>query len=110
MVYTFNNIFLIHTLYCLFNHGLVAVLDDAGQLPGPQGTELLLYLREHELYGIVLRRIGYVEDAAEAQPLHLRPRLLALVGGEVVHKDADLVFAICFAQPRHVLDELRYVD
>ena len=110
MVYTFNNIFLIHTLYCLFNHGLVAVLDDAGQLPGPQGTELLLYLREHELDGIVLRRIWHVEDAAEAQPLHLRPRLLALVGGEVVHEEGDLLLSVLRPELLQVRLELLDVD
>ena len=88
----------------------MAVLDDAGQLPGPQGTELLLYLREYEFDGIVLRRIGYVEDAAEAQPLHLRPRLLALVGGEVVHKESNLIIAVLRPELLQVRLELLDVD
>ena len=110
MVNTFNNIFFIYTIYCLFNHCFVAVLDDTGQLPGPQGTEFLLDLREHELDGIVLGRIRHVKDAAEAQPLHFCSRLLALMSREIIHKECNLLITILSSELLQVCLELLDVD
>ena len=110
MFNTILHILLFHTLYRLGYHCFVAVLDDTGQLPGPQGTEFLLDLREHELDGIVLGRIRHVKDAAEAQPLHFCSRLLALMSREIIHKECNLLIAILSSELLQVCLELLDVD
>ena len=72
----------------------MTVLNDTSQFACPQGAELLLDLGEDEFDGIVLRAVGYVKDTPKAQSSHFQLRLLAPVGGEVIHEESNLLFSI----------------
>ena len=74
------------------------ILDNAGQLSGSKTAEFLLHLGEDELNWVILRTVGYIEDAPEPEQCHLRFGLLALMGREVVHKQSDLLLAIPISQ------------
>ena len=98
MINTGNNVFLFDLAHCLFHHGLVAVLDEADELLGPQRLEVALHHAEHQLNRVVLGRVGDVEDPSEAEALHLFLRFFTGMYAQVIHKEANLVVAIGFAQ------------
>ena len=106
MVHTVYNVSFPYRLHGLSNHGLVAVLYDSGQLPGPQRFELLLHLSEGKFYGIILWGIYDIVRPLEAQSSHLVLRPLAGVGREVVHEEADLVLPVELPELLQVLLEL----
>ena len=94
MVHTIHFIFLPHAFNGLSDHGLVTIMDDAYELACLQCPELLLHLAEYQLDWVVFWTVWHVEDAAESESRCLCQRLLAPVGREVVHEQADLVVAI----------------
>ena len=75
MIHAGYNILLFCFLCCLRHHCLVAVLDESGQLLGPQFLEVALDLAEHELDRVVLRTVWDIVDPTKAEPPHglLRP-------------------------------------
>ena len=98
MVHTIHNVLLSQCSHSLDDDGVVAVLNDARELLGPQGPELLLHLAEGELYRVIIWTVGHIIDVAEAELPH---RLLALLGGvcrEVVHEQADFIVTVRLPQ------------
>ena len=109
MTDTIDYIFLSHRHHCLPDHRPVTVLDQAGELAGPQHPKSLLHLREDKLDGVVFGAVGHVEDEAEAQPRRLHLRLLAPVGRQIVEEQGDLLFPILLPQLLQILLELLHV-
>ena len=104
-----NNVLLFHALHSLGDHRLVAVLDEAHQLPRSQGLEVLLHLAEHVFDRIVLRAVGQIIDPLEAQVLHRLFGLLRFMAAQVVHEKADLVRAVDRPESSDILNELLHV-
>lgn len=70
MIHTINYILFPHTLHCLGDHCLVAILDDSSEFLCSQSSELLLHFAKDKLNGIVVRLIGHVVHILEAFFLH----------------------------------------
>ena len=104
-----NNVLLFHALHSLGDNRLVAVLDEAHQLPRSEGLEVLFHLAEHVFDRIVLRAIGQIIDPLEAQVLHRLFGLLRFMAAQVVHEKADLVRAVDRPESSDILNEPLHV-
>ena len=91
MVYARYNVLFLDLFDCLSHQRLVAVLDQAHELLGPQRLEVSFHLAEHQLDWVVVRCVGHVVDEPEAVVAHGLLRALRGVGAQVVHKEDDLV-------------------
>lgn len=67
MIYAVDDVFFPDREHRLSHHGAVTILNNAGELAGPQDPESLFHFAEYELDRVVLRRVWNIEDESEAQ-------------------------------------------
>ena len=120
MIHTFHYICFLELAASFGDQRLVAVLDQAHQLPGSESFEVGLQLAEHEFDRVVpianieinlwsldlLWRIWNIVDPAELQPPHVCLSSGAGVHAQVVHEQGDLGVAVVCSKIGEVLVEL----
>ena len=110
MVNTVHNVLLSHRFHGLGDKSLMSILYIANKLLGPVFFEVVLHFREDQLYRIKFGAIAPVENVSETELIHSPRTLWRFVGAELIHKQADLVFAVDFSQFCQPLFEFGHID